>query len=295
MTSFRYAKYDSGLGNLGIDDPNKTSGEDNIPLTQLQGLAVQGLVTPRQATIPYVLSGLTLPSTGALANFIAAGDAEINGIRFIMPSTAIILTASKDNYIDLVYSSTTLVASYLITPVTLAAAAPAIPTNGLRLGFVKTGASTITSATQTGKDSLGNWMRNIFPRAACILNGGSFVAYQSATAMPWASGSLEQYDNNFMHSTSVNNSRVTITLPGLYQITAAVANNAGYNNTKIMLHKNGAELSGGTNVMSGSANVTNVFTSVPVVLIAGDYIQMVLESSAAGCSAAGGYLSVIQM
>ncbi len=44
MGNFRVAKYSGSAGNLAIDDPNKLSGDDNIPLTAAQAAAVAPVV-----------------------------------------------------------------------------------------------------------------------------------------------------------------------------------------------------------------------------------------------------------
>jgi lysophospholipase L1-like esterase len=44
MPNFRFAKYSIGGGNPAIDDPNKLSGDDNLPLTTAQAAAVAYIV-----------------------------------------------------------------------------------------------------------------------------------------------------------------------------------------------------------------------------------------------------------
>src|SRR5260221_6061972 len=52
-------------------------------------------------TAPFVLSGLTIGTSGSLSSTIAAGVAYVNGKKVSPASTPHTFTASKDTYIDL--------------------------------------------------------------------------------------------------------------------------------------------------------------------------------------------------
>ena len=237
-----------------------------------------GLTNPRLTDIPYIASGLTLPGSGALTASIASGDATINGIRVIMGAVAPGFTASKDNYVDLVYSSSTYAGSYVVTPVTIAAAAPAVPANALRLGFVTTGASTITSQTTNAKDSLGNWMSNLTPKASCILQGLTSQTVANGATVTFAA-STEILDNLSMHSGSVNSSRITIQQAGLYDVGFDISLNAALVAFAYgQIFKNGSSPSNPFQWVS-SAGGYKFVASAQMFLVAGDYLEVGLNGS----------------
>ena len=255
------------------------------PFTPIQAVALQGMVSgaasPRLTDIPYVASGLTLPGSGALTASIASGDATINGIRVIMGAVAPGFTASKDNYVDLVYNSTTYAGSYVVTPVTISAAAPAVPANALRLGFVTTGASTITSATQTGKDSLGNWMSNYLVKPCCNLYVGTNQAFSgSASAVIFGTGGgtgpLELYDNDYMHSLTTNPTRITANRRGMFQVSAGLgtANTPNNGVSAFSIYKNGIELAAQNRALFNQGTNIGVFTNAMVPMVVGDYLEV---------------------
>jgi hypothetical protein len=270
--------------NMASGPPRPAPSEPG-PLTSAQ---VVNLFSPRLTQIPYIASGFALPVSGALTNTIGSGDATINGVRVIMAATALTFPASRDNYVDLTQAG-----AYVVVSVANGATTGMTQTpNSLRVGKVVTGASTISGATTNAKDALGNWMGNLSPLSLCYL-ATTFVSYQAATAMPAGTAGSEVYDNDTMHSISVNNSRITINKPGLYRLSASVFNSAPYTETYVSLYKNGSVISNGQNRQSAATAIiyAGFITLPPIALVAGDYIEGYLQSGVAGCSAAGGTLS----
>lgn len=163
--------------------------------------------------VNHVESGLLPPASGAIAGAtLSAGVAYVEGARVALPATPLTLTATRDNYIDLRRDNTV-----IVTPVTVAAAAPAVPVNSMRLGFVRTDATTVTARTIQAFDSLGNWMYNVVATPLCKATrvsangyGGAPIALQFPDA--------DVFDNANMHSPTVDNTRFVLPYNGAYQI-----------------------------------------------------------------------------
>jgi hypothetical protein len=251
-----------------------------------------GYVVPRLTEIPYIISGYTLPSSGALTNYIAGGDAVINGVRVAKGPASITLPASKDNYIDLTDLGAIVVSS--VANGTTSGAGIFRAPNSVRLGKVVTGVSTITSATMSGKDFNNDCMGNLHGMPACILNGGNFQAYQALTAVSFVS-SEEIYDNAQMHSLTVSPSRVTVPVPGLYEVKARVFNSAGYLDTSLSIYRNGSVASGGVNRLTAATGIIfSVGHTLDMPLAANDYLEAYVSSTQVGQSIAGAFFSVFK-
>jgi hypothetical protein len=266
-----------------------TAAEQQTVRDQLPAVKflVTGAGVPKDLWLNFIVSGFVLPATGANATAsITAGVAYINGIRVDIPGRLLGLTASRDNYVDL--SDT---GAVTVTPVTLAAAAPAVAVNSMRLGFVKTGVSTITSATQTGKDSLGNWMSNILDRPACILSVGSGQFYATSTPAPVVFGAgTEVFDNDFMHSVSVNNVRITINRPGIYAVQGSITTPGGVSGVVgAEIFRNGALLAAQISGVGNNATNATFAAHASVLCAAGDYLQLNFNPVNNGLTLAAAY------
>jgi hypothetical protein len=214
-----------------------------------------------------IVTGLSLPASGSTAlAAVTSGVAWITGLRTPMVGTLIALTASKDNYVDLHSDG-----YYTISPVTIAAAAPAIAANSLRLGYVTTGASTITSATTNAKDSLGNWMGNRVNVQTCILKryiNATLGAALFNLSFPAAS---EVLDNASMYA-SATPTRITIQATGLYRVAFDLSLSGGQVDSVRM--KAGAVVDGRFPTMFFGAGILSPKGSFDVFLTAGEYIEM---------------------
>ena len=171
------------------------------------------------SNLNWVQSGLLPPASGALAAAtLSAGVAYVEGNRIALAATPLLLTATRDNYIDLRRDGTV-----IVTPVTVAAAAPAIPANSMRLGFSRTDATTVTARTISAFDSLGNWMYNTVAQPMCVVYRATSTAYGGA-AVPLPFPDADIFDNTQtaslagMHDPSTNNSRFTLPSNGAYQL-----------------------------------------------------------------------------
>jgi hypothetical protein len=222
--------------------------------------------------VDHVASGMLLPTSGGLSNFGTAGVAVVLGRRIALASLPMTLIASQDNYIDLSYAGVA-----LVTGVAVSAAAPPVPSQCLRLGFVRTNTTSVTSATQTGKDSLGNWLSNRFQQAACVLSHLTSQAGGTVT-VAFGAGS-EVLDNDYMHSVASNNSRITINRAGLYDVGAVISLAAvtpAFNYG--MIYKNGLALPVPSQFVSSAGNYLFMFGR-PLPLFAGDYLEVVLTGT----------------
>ena len=277
MTSLVTAQYDSNKNQ--VLDPNSrgvpavwTDSTGTALVSPSTGLPVSlgGTSSYADTFLDAVISGLVLPSTGTLGvAAITAGVAYASGARVATISTIPTLTASKDNYVDL--SS---LGVFTVSPVTIAASAPAVAANSIRLGYITTGASTITSATMTGKDTLGNWLRNTVKQPTCMLRY-SAGPISGTISFP---ANTEQFDNNQMHSGSVNPSRITISLPGLYLVQGAVNDTAGGLNT-LVINKNGADAQLFADTQANATTIISSLCGGFLPLVAGDYLEINLAQS----------------
>lgn len=167
--------------------------------------------------VNYVASGLLPPASGTIAAAtISAGVAYIGGVRVARASSAITLTATRDNYIDLRRDGTV-----TVTPVNVSAAAPALAANSIRLGFCRTDASNVTARTIGAFDSLGNWMHNVVPRPMCIV-GTTTAAGYGGPAITLAYAEADIFDNASIHDPVTNNTRFTLPANGAYSLDAVL-------------------------------------------------------------------------
>jgi hypothetical protein len=78
---------------------------------------------------------------------MTSGVVRINGRRFTVATvTARSFTASKDTYVDILYSATDNTGTPVYTEVTNNAASPALASNSVRIGIVVAGATSIAAA-----------------------------------------------------------------------------------------------------------------------------------------------------
>jgi hypothetical protein len=112
----------------------------------------------------YVVSGCIWSGNAYASTRVASMTAGIIWLNKVQLSVAAVtsrtFTASKDTYVDLTNNGDGTAALTYIE-VTNGAASPALTSNGLRIGYIITGATTIAAATsilQTGFDSLYNPM-----------------------------------------------------------------------------------------------------------------------------------------
>lgn len=249
----------------------------------IEGAAVPGAGFS-ESYIDYVASGLVLPAAGPLNNNVTSGVAWVTGVRVEFSGQPVVLTASADNYIDALPNGTV-----TVQPVALAAAAPAVAVNGLRLGFVKTGPAgptAIVSVTATGKDSLGNWMRNTSRRLLCILGGANTTAITPGATnvmVPFDAAS-EQYDNASMHNGAANQTRITAPASGWYTSWGSATWSSGGGTIYATVRKNGdVAIPGMTTEIVANGGKTSVnFASAPFYLEAGEYIQLRMQMGNAG-------------
>lgn len=165
------------------------------------------------SALNYVASGLLPPASGTIAAAtLSAGVAYVEGNRVALAATPLLLTATRDNYIDLRRDGTV-----IVTPVTVAAAAPAIPVNSMRLGFSRTDATNVTLRTFEAFDSLGNWMYNTVAAPLCKTTRTAATGYAGAAlALPFPDA--DTFDNAAFHDPVTNNTRFVLPANGAYQI-----------------------------------------------------------------------------
>lgn len=170
--------------------------------------------------IDHIISGLALPATsGTLAGTIAAGNALVVGNRVKKGAYAKTFTASKDTYVDLDYQG-----NYVFSEVANGAGAPAIASNALRLGYVVTGGSAITSRVTNARDSNGHWMGNRTATPAFIGQASTAtVSIPGTNTDTVITVGQVTMDNQDIHSPSTNPTRLTVPADGIYDLTIMAA------------------------------------------------------------------------
>lgn len=124
--------------------------------------------------------------------------------------------------------------------------------------------------------------------AAIANNTTIAVVANTALALPMATAN--QWDTNSFHSTSVNNTRITIptSYGGKYLITAQIQNNNTCNYAFLYFMKNGSNTGMPTGtpgafyarVQGNASNSFGLYTSTVVALSAADYIELGYQSDA---------------
>ena len=93
----------------------------------------------------------------------------------------------------------------------------------------------------------------------------------------------EQYDNARMHSTSVNTTRLTATVSGVYDISGQVAwEGNAVGDRELLILKNGGPFVGRSTVTVTSTAALDQQVSAQVNLRAGDYVELLARQSSGG-------------
>jgi len=137
--------------NGGIDATNITPGS----LTEsLLAAAIQPHTYLKQITVPFVVSGLTIATSGSLSTTIASGTAIINGKEVTLSGTPLTVSASKDTYIDIKDDGTVVavaVANNVTSGMTLTTNSDG--SNALRIAKVVSSGSAIVQVLQNAANS----------------------------------------------------------------------------------------------------------------------------------------------
>lgn len=144
--------YSRSSGGTWISSTATTAGAvSNTPVGGIAAVNVQAALNELDADktahtdlfSDFVVGGLLSPTSADLISLLAAGTAYVTGLRTVKATESKAYTASKDTYVDM---ASTGVLTYV--EVALAAAAPAVTPNNLRLQKVVTSATAITAVTR---------------------------------------------------------------------------------------------------------------------------------------------------
>lgn len=160
-------------------------------------------VTVRQSTSRnetgvgnFVYTGILGSTSASLILSLTAGTAYVLGYRIAMSATDKTMTATKDNYVDLDQDGV-----FHVTPVAIAATAPSIYANSIRIGKATTNGTAITSYTDLATRSTA-----ASPAKHRIVD--CIVEYFSTTQVKVLPGLVEISGTNYINTTS---SVVTVT------------------------------------------------------------------------------------
>lgn len=233
------------------------------------------------AVADFVLSGGVWSQTSGLIGGMTMCLALVDGELVSKPAMSKTFTASKDTYVDLPKTAKpTINADLTFTEVTNGAASPSLASGSIRLAKVVTNGSAITSVTTSGKDSLGNYIRNLSPVTSAQIaefdkvrvenSGSESLSNNSETNITW---DTETFDTNNLHSTSANTDRLTAAITGKYLCDLTVffaANGTGIRDISIV-KSDGVIVATCTAQPNGSSDLKMGCMGV-ISLTAGDYV-----------------------
>lgn len=259
---------------------------------------IQGASLPFDSSwVNFVQSGFLLPASGSIASqpAMTAGVAYVEGIKVSLAAVPLVLTATRDNYVDINRFGVV-----TVTPVTIAATAPAIPANAMRIGIVATDATNVTSRTFNTFDNQGNWMYNVSRTQTCRLRSNTLQGSGGAeisVAFPDA----DVFDNAILHDPVTNNTRITFPVSGTYFLSGAIAFSAPV--TPLSSFTLYVRLDGATEESTfpqdsrGTAgSVINMQTSGFVVVNAGQYAEFrFIPNGVAGATIAAAWLQCVRV
>jgi fibronectin-binding autotransporter adhesin len=153
-------------------------------------------------------------------------------------------------------------------------------------GIVTSGTCATGGGGGGGSSQIGSMVAQVYDTA-----GGTDVNTATATPIPW--GGETRVDSGYTHSTSSNNSRVTITNAGWYRVTYNITSadqGAGYTNSLCEVRVNGSTYNSPSSSYSTSASSTSdpYATNTSSVIFqasASDYVEVVCSKAGASGSA----------
>lgn len=187
------ADINTAINRIYIDYDGNTDG-DNLAEGAVTSndiaTAVNPLVREYEIIGEYVYTGLTLPTTGATATgSITSGTAYIGNdsdgtLHRVVMGAYIIgtsLTASKDNWIYLDYTG-----AYSVSIVAIGGAQPTTPDNSILLGYITTGATTITTASENARQTVPPALRQYQD-----YRNGLVMSYDTAATLVVTPGEID--------------------------------------------------------------------------------------------------------
>lgn len=124
------------------------------------------------------------------------------------------------------------------------------------------------------------------PACRATNTAGTSISNTTDTVIPWAT---ESYDTDSMHDNVTNNSRITINTPGVYVVTAAVADAFSATGSRLAYFKiNGSTICALQNAKASDDTVVNlnaVNLSMTRLFNAGDYIEVFYRQTSGGALA----------
>jgi len=248
----------------------------------------------------YVHSGLTIPTSASLTTTAAAGVIYFNGNKVaVATDSGHTYAASSDTYVDVSGTGT-----FTYSGVANGAGAPALTASSIRIAKVVTSGTAVTGVTQSGQDSLGNFIYPPSPltgKATGFASGCSVYlsANQSITngTITKAQFNTKAYDlNNEFDATT--NFRFTATNAGKYLVTftpliAAIVDGQVFTGS---IYKNGSVAYNATFESTGSANNMGSSLATVVSLATADYLEFyVIQTDSVSRNLAGGATNTAAM
>jgi hypothetical protein len=225
----------------------------------------------------FVQSGAVWSTGSGLVGSMTAGVFWIAGVQYSQVAVGShTFGASDDTYVDYTVGT-----GITYTAVSNGSASPSLAANSIRLAKVVTGASSISSITQIGGDSLGNLYSPPGPvYLNKVSNNYKFRAYRNASLNSASGNELitfdtEVYDSGDNYSTSTG--KFTAPIPGFYRFYSFIqASGTPATAWQVFIYKNGSVLTNGINGAAVSNVSSNVYDEIQ--LATGDYIQIYLGS-----------------
>lgn len=223
----------------------------------------------------FVYSGCVWSASSGLTGVMTGGTVYVNGYRTIVNGIGSeTFPASKDTYIDIDY-----LGNVTYQSVSNNAAAPSLTANSIRVAQVITGASSISSVSTFGSDSLGNIIYPTGPSSTAKLqNPCKFRVYRTAVYAPGSNQAViafdtKQFDSGNNIDVTTNKGRFTAPIAGFYQFNAGLSVTSS--TVGVAFYKNGSQATAGTLLQGISSAQNSVSTSDIIELAAGDYVEAV--------------------
>ena len=146
----------------------------------------------------------------------------------------------------------------------------------------------VLTATRYNNEVVGNGTFLAIPNM-CRARSTTATSIPQATATPIPLAAADSYDTAAMHSTTVNNTRVTVGLVGVYSITGQAyfaVNAAGLR--VIIIYKNGAEMQTAAVPPQAGETVRFNITALDYASAVTDYYELGVYQTSGGALALSG-------
>lgn len=284
--------FSAGVTNSADFAVTQKAGGANMSVDVAAGEAIVDFTTPeggKRLTVMDVLSNSGTPGAPNtpdwLTTFTAANgtNPRVDRVVLTVRDTDLDASGARDAVLQVVAGTAT--AGATLTNLTGAASVPA---NSLLLAnvLIPAGATSITTANidsvlgATRKKAWGGSLGQPAVRATMAVN----QSLTSGTEVALVFGGTDRFDDENMHDTATNNTRLTCRTTGRYEIIGNVefdANATGSRQARIRIN-GGTSIAGDARPAAGATHTTKVTVATLYDLAAGDFIELLALQDSGG-------------